>query len=341
MSRFRFSNNASALLVATAASTDLTIQLEAGGGAKFPALASGDKFRATLVAVSGAREIVNGTAVVGDVVTVQRAQEGTAAQTFPSGSRFECRLTAGMAENFLQRSGDAMIGPLDMNGQEIKNARFTQPVQFVHINAQLIRPIDIDPATPYSPSELSSIVIPPAASNARPSYNGSAIVNTEMLRPLVFDAYIDINHVPSWFKLCDGTNDTPDLRGRYIKGWTGTFGVGGFGGYETTRADPSVPFGFSYGIIEDPSGGHTPSGAVGGTALTVGQLPPHHHTTPGVGGGGGTEGTGTLGSSGVTSSDTGGGQAHSHTLAMNAVNNHTHWVHVPPFYVLAKVMFNL
>lgn len=42
-----------------------------------------------------------------------------------------------------------------------------------------------------------------------------------------------VNAVPSGWALCDGTNNTPDLRGRFIVGAGATYAVGDTGGAET------------------------------------------------------------------------------------------------------------
>jgi hypothetical protein len=68
--------------------------LTAGDGAEFPTLGTGDYFYATLTSIGGTQEIVKATARVGDTVTIARAQEGTTAQSFAAGSRFESRVTA-------------------------------------------------------------------------------------------------------------------------------------------------------------------------------------------------------------------------------------------------------
>ncbi len=60
----------------------------------FPALGAGEYFYATIVGTNNALEVVKCTAVGGNTLTVVRAQEGTTAQTFPSGSRVEMRITA-------------------------------------------------------------------------------------------------------------------------------------------------------------------------------------------------------------------------------------------------------
>ena len=90
----QLANNATALTVGaiTGASTQLTVGT--GYGALFPELGAGDYFYATLVSVSGTREIVKVTARTDDVFTIDRAQEGTAALSFPDNSRVELRVTA-------------------------------------------------------------------------------------------------------------------------------------------------------------------------------------------------------------------------------------------------------
>ena len=90
----KIANNATALTVGalTGASTQLTVAT--GYGALFPELGGGDYFYATLVSVSGTREIDKVTARTDDVFTIDRAQEGTAALSFPDNSRISLRSTA-------------------------------------------------------------------------------------------------------------------------------------------------------------------------------------------------------------------------------------------------------
>lgn len=87
-------NNAYALIPAAVTSIDTSITVESGKGALFPVLGTGDYFYVTLVDVSGNHEIVKATARAGDVLTVDRAQQGTLAIPFPANSRIELRVTA-------------------------------------------------------------------------------------------------------------------------------------------------------------------------------------------------------------------------------------------------------
>jgi len=85
-------NNVSTTLAAdiTASSVSLTVT----DGNRFPTPTSGQYFYATLVAPTGALEIVKVASRVGNVLSIARAQEGTAAQAFPSGARIDMRVTA-------------------------------------------------------------------------------------------------------------------------------------------------------------------------------------------------------------------------------------------------------
>jgi len=325
MSRYRFGNNCSALVTATVTAIATTITLEAGGGGKFPTLTGGDMFRGTLIAASGVSEIVNVLSIAGDVLTVQRGQEGTPALTFPAGSRFELRMTAGMAGNFLQRSGDSMNGDLDMARHSILNPKFPAPVEFVHINAQLIRPIDIDPATPYDPNaEMSSIVIPPHATGQRPSYHGRVILNAGMVAGIIFDWFGNINALPAHLKLCDGTNGTPDLRGQFTRGLSpGIDGIGSYGG--------------AFEYYNDPDGAHNHHSPTNPTSLGVTNLPPPVIGQDKVSVESGGDVTVVENIPGTSYNTT---VAHSHTIKDQEA--HRHKVQsLPPYMVVAKVMFNI
>jgi len=90
----KLANNASGTLATAISASDVGAVLTAGDGAEFPTLGTGDYFYATLTSIGGTQEIVKATARVGDTVTIARAQEGTTAQSFAAGSRFESRVTA-------------------------------------------------------------------------------------------------------------------------------------------------------------------------------------------------------------------------------------------------------
>jgi hypothetical protein len=87
-------NNAVSKLASSLSSGATSLSVTTGEGSKFPALSAGQWFPITLVASTGVLEILRCTGRSGDVLTVSRAQEGTAAQAFSAGDRVELRLTA-------------------------------------------------------------------------------------------------------------------------------------------------------------------------------------------------------------------------------------------------------
>ena len=89
-----FSNNATSTLANTLAVVDLTLVLASGGGTRFPSPAGNNVFYLTVENVSGDFEICRCTARTADILTIVRAQDGTAAQEFTAGSRVELRASA-------------------------------------------------------------------------------------------------------------------------------------------------------------------------------------------------------------------------------------------------------
>lgn len=90
-----FTNNAVTTLSSGIAAGDLSITV--ANGALFPSPTAGDYFLLTLTnagAVETSWEIVKVTARSGNVLTVVRAQEGTTAAAWTSGSKAELRITA-------------------------------------------------------------------------------------------------------------------------------------------------------------------------------------------------------------------------------------------------------
>lgn len=87
-------NNAASRLAASIGAADTTINLLAGTGSAFPLPEAGDWFPLTLIKPNGEYEIVHCTGRTGEVLTVERGQEGTAGKAFAAGDRVELRLTA-------------------------------------------------------------------------------------------------------------------------------------------------------------------------------------------------------------------------------------------------------
>lgn len=101
MARPLLINNWAARLQAPLGPAGLTLTVEADKAAALGNLAGGDYYVLTLTADDAgdddSGEIVRVDAIAGGVLTVQRAQEGTAAQAWPAGTRLSARWTAGVA----------------------------------------------------------------------------------------------------------------------------------------------------------------------------------------------------------------------------------------------------
>lgn len=337
MTTFRFANRISALVTATVNSNDTTVALEAGTGTLLPVLGTDEIFRGTLIAATGAVEIINITEVVGDVITVQRGQEGTPAQTFPAGSRFELRMTAAIAESFLQKTGGTMTGPLDMAGNALLRASFSGATLFSTLHATFIRAGSTPLDQTYVTSE-NAIVIPPNV-NAnfdarRPGYMGRVITNAQMFDGVVFQWFGDVNNPPSHLKLCDGTQGTPDLRGKFVRGWMPTYGVGGEGGVPVDFGSPTVS-----NTTSGPGGthSHTTGGTLIGRANLAGDVVVDFNFPIGAPSNIGFDPNNI---NRRIDKVFGGNQAHGHSVSQ--APDHGHAVNIlPPFYCLAFVMFKV
>jgi hypothetical protein len=102
----KVANNAFATLAAGITNSATSITVASGQGARFPTLGALDYFYATLINTSNQLEIVKVTARSGDVLTVERAQEGTTARAYDVGDRIEIRITA---QTFIDAAAAAVL----------------------------------------------------------------------------------------------------------------------------------------------------------------------------------------------------------------------------------------
>ena len=102
----KVSNNAFGTLSAGINTSDTTITLDSGQGARFPSLGAGDYFYGTIVDTSNNIEIVKVTARSSDSMTVVRGQDSTTATAFAIGDRFELRPTAALFEAIASEAED-------------------------------------------------------------------------------------------------------------------------------------------------------------------------------------------------------------------------------------------
>jgi hypothetical protein len=96
-----YNNFSSTLLASDITSSDLTLTVDANTGNFFPSPGVDEYVVVVIEDINGIKEIAHVTSRAVDVLTITRAQEGTSAQNFLTGSRVELRLTQGFLEEFV------------------------------------------------------------------------------------------------------------------------------------------------------------------------------------------------------------------------------------------------
>jgi hypothetical protein len=334
MSIFVFANNASSLIASGIVPSDTTVTVQAGQGSEFPTISAGEVAACTLEDVNGNIEVVWATGRTGDTLTILRAQEGTTALTFASGSRLEQRITTAVLNSYLQKQGGdtlsgttTLSGVFDLgsggsiqNGEIAGSALRGAPGQ---TSNQILIPNGGGPAT-----EGGSVLLTKAnlASNMP---TGTALIVTNMI---VIWAGLSTN-VPAGWHLCDGNSGTPDLRDQFIVGGGGSLATSG-----------------NYAHVTDPTSAGTP--VINPVTLGAPNMPSHAHPldfycgnsgaiigAPGVPPGGVYlflgSGPGVV-NHGVTGNNTGGSTPFTPTAT--ALPTHTHTVESPPYKAVFFIM---
>lgn len=109
----KLANNAVSTLAASITDSADTISVQVADAGKFPTLAAGEWHPATLIDASGNMEIVSVTARAANVLSVERAQEGTTAKAFTAGTRIDVRLTSG---SFAAKANDDDLSSVAKSG---------------------------------------------------------------------------------------------------------------------------------------------------------------------------------------------------------------------------------
>ncbi len=107
-------NNAYSTLAAGISAIATSITVAVGHGSRFPTVSGGNFFYATLVDAANVIEVVKVVARAGDVLTVTRGQDGTAAAAYLLGDRIELRPTAALFDDKLSKGGGVLTGPLSV-----------------------------------------------------------------------------------------------------------------------------------------------------------------------------------------------------------------------------------
>jgi hypothetical protein len=148
------------------------------------------------------------------------------------------------------------------------------------------------------------------------TFNGAPSNNTFPFPGAVIEFYgtqlqLDVATAAFWY-IMDGNNGLPNLDDTYVKACIDVASIGTTGGT------------------------NIPTGTVGGTTLTIAQIPAHTHAmNPDVGGnytGGGADiSTGNNTGVATETGSKGGGGSHDHSLTMDSYD--------PPFYQLIKLVY--
>lgn len=180
-------------------------------------------------------------------------------------------------------------------------------------------------------------------------FNNSTVQTTAVPDNVIIMWYGSLLSIPTGWKLCDGTNGTPDLRDKFIVGAGSTYAVGATGGVTTvTLTAPQLPtHTHPYSSLTvSPAGDHAHT-------LTFSSTGDHNHPYPtslltNASGRPFLAGPGTLG--GTTTTPAGN---HSHPVFNSPTDNtHTHTVtatteptggsgshdNLPPYYGIALLM---
>ncbi len=114
---YTFANNAASTLASTCSIVATSLAVQTGHGSRFPS-PTGDQRVAITVQNGSAFEIMEVTARAGDILTVERAKDGTIAQTWLAGSSVDIRLPRIVLDSFAQKgsvlalAGGTMVGPV-------------------------------------------------------------------------------------------------------------------------------------------------------------------------------------------------------------------------------------
>lgn len=111
-------NNSWGLLSTAMSQQTTTLVLQSGHAARFPLLAAGDWFYATIFDGRGNVEIVKVTATQADNFTVVRGQDGTSPQSWQAAVRVQINVGIGFWNDFLA----------DVNATAVKGRNFATPV---------------------------------------------------------------------------------------------------------------------------------------------------------------------------------------------------------------------
>ena len=258
-----FKNNAASVLAVQAQLVATTLQVANGTGNRFPAPAANEFFYATIQ--TGVNwEIVKCTARAGDVLTVERAQDGSLARLWGVGASIDMRIPNIVLESFLQDSdastvGRALLGAADDDAARTAlGATAVGEAVFIAVDSAAARAA-IDAAAVANGVPAGSVMA--YAGLAAPT--GWLLCAGQSLSRTTYAALFAA--IQTAYGSVDGNSfSLPDMRGR------AAFGKDNMGGTAASRITAGVS-GID-GLVLGAAGGDQRIGTHGHTAQ------PHNHT---------------------------------------------------------------
>lgn len=242
----RFSNNGSALLAQDLLATQTLAVVQAGFGGRFPTTDDDtDYFIVVIDDGVGNIEIARCTLRTGDSMVLIRGQEGTTPLAFPAGSRMGVRMTAGTMVRFIEPDHAVFFGDVDLNSNAL-------------INGEILN----TPVRGEKGVISNELVVPPGG--ARPTIGGTDILlvtDSPLVAGMIFMWSGSAGDIPAGWFLCDGTNGTPNLSGRFIA----SYAVG------DPNFDPVNNQGGSF--TKDVGGAHDHGAVTGDETLDADDIP--------------------------------------------------------------------
>lgn len=99
-----YENNAKSTLLRSIDSSATLIPLQLGEGVRFPSITDSSQYFLVTIENAGEYEICKVTGKSADELTVERAQEGSTAKSFPLGAQVQMRVTKGILQDFARLS---------------------------------------------------------------------------------------------------------------------------------------------------------------------------------------------------------------------------------------------
>ena len=151
-----------------------------------------------------------------------------------SGSSGQILSSTGSGTNWIDANTTSVANSINV-GTNLNSTDADQFVTFVE-NSSGNNPIRVDAGIKYNPSTNRLT----AGSYAG---DGSALTGIEsFLTGMIILWYGDTTNIPTGFVLCDGNNNTPDLRDRFVIGAGNNFSAGNTGGNNSlTLSEANLP----------------------------------------------------------------------------------------------------